>query len=133
MSTQQRSVRKGGKVVFIEDDKFLNLAYKYGLEKEQYEVLSLSSTKPGFIEAVVQFKPNIIILDIIIQPVDGFTALSEIKKTLTLKNVPVIVFSNLKQDSDIKKCLDLGANEYLVKTLIDRKEFLEKINQYFKP
>ena len=118
------------KIAFIEDDRFLNLAYKYGLEKEGYEVLGIPGTETGFFEEIVRFKPDIVILDLIIQPIDGFMVLERLKKNSKLKETPVIVFSNLQQDSDIKKCLDLGASGYLTKTSMDRKRFIEKIKNY---
>ena len=121
---------KNKKIAFIEDDKFLNLAYKYGLEKEGYGVLVIQKTTPGFMEGIVQFKPDLIILDLIIQPVNGFAILEDLKKNSDFKKTPVIVFSNLQQESDIKKCLDLGAGDYLIKTSIDRKEFIEKIKNH---
>lgn len=124
------SFSKNKRIAFIEDDGFFNLAYKYGLEKEGYNVLLIPKTSPGFMEVMVQFKPDFIILDLIIQPVNGFVVLEELKKTPDLKKTPIIVFSNLQQESDIKKCLKLGASDYLIKTLIGRKEFIEKIKNY---
>lgn len=121
---------KNKKIALVEDDRFFNLAYKYGLEKEGYEVFVISGTEIGFFEEMIKFKPDIIILDLIIQPIDGFITLERLRKNSKFKETPVIVFSNLQQESDIKKCLELGASDYLVKTLVDRKQFIEKIKNY---
>jgi len=58
---------------------------------------------------------------------DGFAVLATLKAEDATKNIKVIVFSNLGEDSDIKKCLDMGANDYLIKANFTLDELVEKI------
>jgi DNA-binding response OmpR family regulator len=59
----------------------------------------------------------------------GFEVLSALKSADATKNLKVVVFSNLGEEADIKKCLDLGANDYLVKANFTLDELVDKIKQ----
>lgn len=117
---------KKPKILFVEDDRFFHLAYKYGLEKGGMEVLILEGSD-NFFEQAHAFKPDLIILDFIIQPRNGLEILAALKQDQELKEVPVVIFSNLQQPSDIEKCLALGAVDYWVKTNVTRQETLARI------
>ena len=61
---------------------------------------------------------------------NGFEALEEIKADNDLKNIPIIILSNLGQDSDIQRGRDLGANDYLIKSNFSIREIIGKIKEY---
>ena len=63
---------------------------------------------------------------------DSNKSLEELKKDNDLKNIPVIILSNLGQDSDIEKGRELGAVDYLIKSNFSMNEVIEKIKTYFK-
>ena len=68
---------------------------------------------------------SFILLDLNMPRKDGREALKEIKESPTLKKIPVIIFTTAKNESEIRKCYDLGANTYIVKP--DGFEALRKV------
>jgi sigma-B regulation protein RsbU (phosphoserine phosphatase) len=58
---------------------------------------------------------DLIILDILMPEVDGFTVLSQVKATPALREIPVVVISAVDDPESIEKCRQLGAAEYLIK------------------
>lgn len=74
--------------------------------------------------------PDVILLDLLLPKKDGFEVLGEMKKDERLKDVPVVILSNLAQDEDVKRGLGLGAKDYFVKTRLSLKEVVEKATKY---
>ncbi|MBU4369778.1 response regulator, partial [Patescibacteria group bacterium] len=72
--------------------------------------------------------PDLILSDLVMPHRNGFETLEQIKKDKQLKNIPIIILSNLGQESDIKKIKELGAVDYLIKSDFKIKEVVEKIN-----
>ena len=112
--------------MLIEDDEFLWRAYKDGLTRAG---LGLSVVTDGgeAVDKVREVMPDLILLDLILPGKDGFEILSELMKDADLKGIPVLVLSNLGQSQDIKRALDLGAVDYLVKTNTSMREVLAKV------
>lgn len=119
------------KIVLAEDDKFISLAYKDGLTRAGFEVVHAADGAQAA-EKIRQEKPDIVLLDIIMPEKNGFEVLEEVKKNPETKDIPVIVLSNLGQESDIKKGKELGAYDYFVKSNLSMAEVVEKVNKYFK-
>lgn len=117
------------KILIAEDDQFLANAYRVKFEKSDFEVKLVFDGEEA-IEAVSEFHPDIILLDLVMPKKDGFTTLKELKANSASKNIPVIVTTNLSQAEDIKKVKDLGALDYLVKSDISLGEIVEKIKGY---
>lgn len=122
---------KKNKVLLIEDDETLLEMYKMKFQAEGLEVIVSSNGAEAFSVAKIE-KPAIILLDIILPGMDGFAILENIKKDSVTKNIPVILLSNLGQDSDIEKGKKLGASDYLVKANFTPTQVLEKIKKYVR-
>jgi two-component system chemotaxis response regulator CheY len=76
-------------------------------------------------------KPDLILLDLIMPFKDGFEVLQELKiDKETKNNTPVVVFSNLGQESDVEKAKKLGASDFLIKSNVSIVEMLNKIGEY---
>lgn len=114
------------KILLIEDDKYIFRAYKDGLEHAGFEVIGASDGAEGVTEAKDK-KPDLILLDLILPIKNGFEVLEEIKMDDTTKNIPVIILSNLGQESDVEKGNALGAEDYLIKSNYSMKEVVEKV------
>ena len=114
-----------------EDDKYYAGVYKRKLISDGYNV-EIAENGAKVLEIAKKRKPDLILLDLIMPVMDGFTALKEIKADKTLEGVKVIVLSNLGQDEDIKMVKDLGADEYLVKSNLSISELSETIASYLK-
>ena len=74
-------------------------------------------------------KPDLMLLDLIMPNKDGFEVLSEISKNESLKQIPIIIFSTLGQESDVEKAKKLGARDYVNKTFFNFDNLLEKVKQ----
>jgi len=121
------------KVLLIEDDKFLRSICMKKLAKEEFEIMEASDGEEALklLETKVS---DIILLDIVLPSMDGFEVLSKIKSHSNpeVAKVPVLMLSNLGQDEDVKKALDLGANDYLIKANFTTQEIVEKIRSTMK-
>ncbi|MEK7649940.1 MAG: response regulator [Patescibacteria group bacterium] len=103
------------KILIIEDDKFLLKLYSDKLSREGFLVSMAISGEEG-LGKVKQEKPDLVLLDVILPQKNGFDILGALKLDPETKDVPVVMLTNLGQESDIKTGLDLGAADYLVKT-----------------
>lgn len=116
------------KILLAEDDKFISRAYVDGLSRAGFQV-SLASNGDEAVEKINSEKPDLVLLDVIMPDKNGFEVLESIKQVEELKKIPVIVLSNLGQDSDIQKGKELGAVDYLIKSNFSIKEVVEKIHK----
>jgi DNA-binding response OmpR family regulator len=73
------------------------------------------------------FKPDAVVLDLLLPKKNGFEVLEILKSDQELKIIPVVVVSNLGEDSDIKRALSLGAADYYVKSEHPLNEIVEKV------
>ncbi len=122
---------KKNKILIIEDDKSLVKLLSQSLEKNFYEVVLAADVEEGFAKAFSE-KPDLILLDIILPEKSGFECLKMLKKTKKTEKIPVIILSNLGQEDEIKKSLELGAKDYLVKASFSIDEIGEKISKTCK-
>lgn len=70
--------------------------------------------------------PAVILLDIKMPRMDGIEVLDIIRKDKLLRTLPVVMLTSSKEDPDLKRCYELGANAYVVKP-VDFKEFVEAV------
>jgi len=119
------------KVLIAEDDIFLVNTYRMLLENEGFEVCFAVDGEET-LSRVKKEKPDVVLLDIIMPKMDGFDVLKRIKEDKGLKDIHVIVLSSLGQESDVKKMMDLGASDYLVKADVPMDDVVKKIKQYAK-
>jgi len=116
-------------VLLVEDDNFLREISSKKLVKEGFTVYEAMDGDQA-VAGVHQVKPDIVLLDIILPVMDGFQILDHIRSSEDVKDTPVIMLSNLGQDTDIKKALDMGANDYLVKAHFTTEEIVGKIKSH---
>lgn len=114
------------KILLVEDDKFLREMISKKLASEGYEVTEALDGEDGIRKAKEE-KPALVLLDLILPGVDGFGVLGALKSDPAIANAPVLVLSNLSQESEVKRALDLGAADFLVKAHFIPGEIIEKI------
>jgi DNA-binding response OmpR family regulator len=119
------------KILIAEDDKFLGRIYEVKLNKEGYEIVRAVDGEEAVAKAISE-KPGLILLDLVMPKKDGFTVLAELKANPEVQNIPVIILSNLGQESDKKKGIELGAEDYLVKANLSIEDMMTKIRSYAK-
>ena len=126
MSEQEKK-----KILVIEDDRSLQNALVEIIDQEGFESESALDGEEGLAK-IKTFKPDLILLDIILPKKDGFEVLAEVKKDESLKNIPVLILTNLEEVDNVQKALDLGATNYMVKSDFSLKDVVEKIRASMK-
>lgn len=118
-------------ILIVEDDKFLLKLLETKFQKEGFSVL----TAENGIQAMEILKagrlPTLILLDLILPEKNGFEVLAEIKASPETHDIPVLIISNLGQDTDISRGKELGAIEYFVKSDISVNDLVKHIKDYF--
>ncbi len=121
----------GINVLLVEDDSFLRDISSRKLTKEGFTVFEAVDGEQAVFGAS-KVKPDIILLDIILPIYDGFQILEKIRANPDpeVNKIPIIMLSNLGQDNDIKRAMDMGANDYLVKAHFTTEEIVGKIKSH---
>ena len=120
--------KKNKKILIIEDDIFISEMYMTKFKSCGWNVYTAENGHTGLKKSLEKI-PDVILLDIIMPRMDGFEMLKAIKKDKILKNIPVIILSNLGQKEEIKKGLDLGADDYIIKAHFTPQEIVEKVEK----
>lgn len=98
---------------------------------EGFDAQKANDGQAGY-DLVKEVKPSIVLLDIIMPKIDGFGVLKMLKDDAELKDIPVVLLTNLGQDEDIKKGKQLGAADYFVKANHTPAEVVQKVKQVLK-
>ncbi|MDD5547778.1 MAG: response regulator [Candidatus Pacebacteria bacterium] len=121
------------KVLLVEDDQFLSSLLKNRLIKEGLDVVPALNGNEALSLLSKDTKPDLILLDLILPGKSGFEVLEAIKSDPQSSKIPVMIISNLGQESDIQKGKDLGAVDYLIKTRVSIDFLVEKTKEFLKP
>lgn len=121
--TKQKTVMK---ILIVEDEQVLSKVLKEKFDKAGFET-KVSADGEIAISDSKSFLPEIIVLDLVLPKKSGFEVLKAVKADPETKMIPVIVVSNLGEDSDIKQALSLGAKDYFVKSQHPINEIVEKV------
>lgn len=116
----------GKKILIIEDEKPMANALSLKLRSAGFETVLVYDGETA-ISTLQQSPFDLIILDLILPKKDGFFILGELKKLKIA--APVIVSSNLSQNEDIKRSIELGARDYFIKSDTTLAEVVEKVKQ----
>ncbi len=112
--------------MIIEDDKSLQEIYTINFEAAGYEVMIEGDGLSGISE-VVEKRPDVILLDVMMPNMDGFDFLRVMKENTSV-TVPVVVCSNLSDQATRDKALHAGAAAVLLKVNYSGKELVQKID-----
>lgn len=128
---KKKTTQQGGekKVLVVEDDKFLRELFIKKLYNEGFDVKNTTNATATFEILESEWKPEIILLDIILQGEDGFSILGKLKQDSRLATIPVIVLSNLGQKEDIDKAMSLGAVDFMIKANFTLEEIVERVRK----
>ena len=116
------------KILIVEDDDFLVQMYATKLEIENYVVFIATDGAKG-LKMATKERPDLILLDLNLPIMDGFQVLEELKKNPETKSIPVLVLTNYGQKEHIDRCLNLGAEDYLIKAHFVPSEVVERIKK----
>lgn len=108
------ATKKKKKILIVEDDEFILYVYEEKFSQYTYDVLFAHDGEEA-IAKLNQEKFDLVLLDIMMPKINGWEVLTYIRQTKKLK-MPVIILSNLAQESDRDKAKKLGASAYFVKS-----------------
>lgn len=116
------------KIIIVEDDTFLQGLISGKLSKEGFTVIAVSDG--GQANAKIEEEtPDLVLLDLMVPTVDGFGILEKVRSTDKVRETPVIIFSNLGEEKDIKHAKELGATDFMVKSNFTLDELALKIKE----
>lgn len=122
---------KKRKLLIVEDDKMIGSMYRTKLEQDGFIVLAAEDGSQG-LEMAIRDKPDLIMLDVIMPQLDGFSVLQELRTNASTKQTPIIMLTNLGTDEDKAKGQKLGATDYIVKANLTPSQVSELIKKYLK-
>lgn len=117
------------KILIVDDDLIYIRIYQLKLKSDGHTVETANNGEEA-IQKVNEFKPDLILLDIMMPKIDGFEVLKQLKANPETKTIPVILLTNLGgEETDTLKGIELGAVAYLVKSSYTPKEVVEKVKE----
>jgi DNA-binding response OmpR family regulator len=119
------------KILIIEDDTFLSNMYATKLRMCDFEVFTCQDGDIG-LDYIKEEKPDIVLLDVMMPRFNGYNVLKVMRSDENMKDIPVVLLTNLSQKRHVDKGIALGATDYLVKAHFMPTEVIEKIKQTIK-
>ena len=110
-------------ILIVDDEETIREMYRMKFMRDGFQVLTARNGKEA-LALTTEKKPDLILLDILMPVMDGYEFLKELRKKGA--HVPVIVLSNLDQESEEAKSCALGASGYMVKAHVTPGEVLLK-------
>lgn len=117
------------KILLVEDDVALATVYKARLEAEGFEVSHCEDGEKA-LSAAVEFKPDLILLDVMMPKISGFDVLDILRNTPETVNTKVVILTALSQPKDQKKARTLGADDFLVKSQVVIADVVDRIKHH---
>lgn len=119
-------------IILIEDEQILSELLKRKLEKAGYHVEAAGDGDAG-LQLVDDLKPDLVLLDMMLPKMNGFSVLEQMTERKLLPGLPVIIISNSGQDIELERALKMGVRDYLVKVNFDPDEVLERVRRILRP
>lgn len=116
------------KILLVEDEPALQESFKIAFAGKEYELVQALDGEEGLARMRAE-KPDLVLLDLVLPKKHGFEVLKEMRSDAALKNLPVIVLTNLENSEDVEKALELGATTYLVKANYSLEEVVQKVEE----
>ncbi|HSD55615.1 MAG TPA: response regulator [Candidatus Saccharimonadales bacterium] len=117
------------RILFVEDDDALASVYLVRLQAEGFEVQRVANGEDA-LAAAISFKPDLVLLDVMMPKVSGFDVLDILRNTPETANLKIVMLTALSQESDKKRAEDLGVDEYLVKSQVVIGDVIERIKRH---
>ena len=105
------------KILLVEDDIALSAVYRSRLEIEGFDVREVNNGEDA-LSATVEYRPDLILLDVMMPKISGFDVLDILRNTPETANVRIIMLTALSQPKDKERAESLGVDDYLVKSQV---------------
>lgn len=129
MKTENTNLKK--KILIVEDDFFVRDLYDRELSREGFEIETAVDGSEGLVKAV-EGAYDLILLDIMLPKMNGLDVLKTLKEKEETKDIPVVLLTNLGQDSVIIEGFALGAVGYLIKAAYTPSQIIEEVKKFLK-
>jgi len=117
------------KILLVEDDDSLANTYLTRLQLEGFTVKRVANGEDA-LQTTLEFKPDLILLDVMMPQVSGFDVLDILKNTPEIANIKVIMLTALSQQADKDRAEALGADDYLVKSQVVISDVMNRIKHH---
>ncbi|MBC7581916.1 response regulator [Aeromicrobium sp.] len=117
-------------ILLADDEEFILVAYKDGLERAGYVVV-LAHDGAEAVALIKTAAPDLVLLDLIMPKLNGFEVLQAVRADPTLSGIPIAVFTNLSQLSDEQEARGLGAVDFIVKADVSLNDLLARLERLF--
>lgn len=117
------------KILLVEDDDALASVYQTRLEAEAFNIRRVPNGEDA-LAAALEYKPDLILLDVMMPKVSGFDVLDILRNTPETANLKIIMLTALSQDSDRERAQSLGVDDYLVKSQVVIADVVDKIKAH---
>lgn len=121
-------MEKKYKILLVEDERPIAKAYSEFLKRKGLETLIAYNGEEAM-EKTKEWKPDLILLDIILPRKDGITVLKDLKNDPATEGIPVIVLTNLSAGEAVRDAIKAGTNQYLVKSNFTLEDIYNRIQE----
>ena len=125
--TQAAEPTEKKRILLVEDEPHMIEMLKFRLVENNYEVATASDGYTALNE-VRNFKPNLVILDLMLPKIDGYTICRLLKFNEEYRAIPVMILSARSTDEDVRRGMGMGADAYMTKPY-DPPVLLDKIKE----
>jgi len=115
-------------ILLVEDDPYITDIYSIKL-KEAGFLIDVAVVGQDCLRKIEEKIPDLLLLDIVLPDIDGWEILRKIQNNDKLKNLKVVVLSNLGQKEEVEKAIKLGATKYLIKARYTPSEVVKEIKK----
>ena len=119
---------KPKKILLVEDDNNLAQVYTTRLQAEGFDIRRVADGEEA-LSAAIAYKPNLVILDIMMPKVSGFDVLDILRNTPETTNLKIMMLTARGQDADRERAENLGADDYLVKSQVVMNDIVTRIKR----
>lgn len=119
------------KILIMEDDPSLMKIYKAEFSLRGFEVIGAPDGEEG-LKLSRENPPEVILLDLMMPKLSGLVVLEGLKQNTITKEIPVIVVTNFGQEENVRRALELGATEVVLKYQVTPAEVVEKAQYLLK-
>ncbi len=120
------------RVLYVEDEKFFADTVEKVLSNAGYSVKLAADGEAG-IKIAKEWKPDLILLDLLLPKIEGFEVLRQLKADLATKAIPIVVLSNLNSEGDVQKAKELGSTHFFVKAVTMPTNILVAVKEVIGP
>jgi two-component system, OmpR family, phosphate regulon response regulator PhoB len=117
------------RILLVEDDDSLASVYVTRLQTEGFDVRRVNNGEDA-LSAALSYKPDLVVLDVMMPKVSGFDVLDILRNTPETANLKIIMLTALSQESDQERAKSLKVDDYLVKSQVVIADVIERIRHH---